>query len=351
MYMDTWFSVFLRYKSFVYNVSNQAKERTSSQLLPSYRDVYSFMMFIRKHLRYARKSASSQEEVFMERNSERHQATGKSISKSFDPNEPVGDFAHIPLYNVRTAAQGYSNIAGVLAGFAFAAVVLVVSNPRAGNVLETGVPLQDWVTIAFLIAFFGCTLSAFVYSVVAAEEILAPRTNMIALFGAAGFSVSISFVLWGLVSLIHIFLDKNVVTIAQGLYAIFSLLQPSFVCSVAFDNIYMFQRHHPDLFGGKTRPEPTFLQWFVVLMVGYFPILVAIGLRTFWWISGGGLAPDLSTRMLYISAIAGVLTITLSGFFALFASYKRHGFTLTPYVSTLWILPQAVVGALLILLI
>src|SRR5207248_2933617 len=97
-------------------------------------------------------------------------------SKQVEPFFPrkIGEFPHFPHYNVRTAGQSYSNIAAILAGFAFTAVILVLPNAHLSQ------KLSEQATIAFLVAFFGCILAAFMFSVVTGEEILAPRTNMIA---------------------------------------------------------------------------------------------------------------------------------------------------------------------------
>ncbi len=180
--------------------------------------------------------------------------------------------------------------------------------------------------VAFLVAFFGCTLSAFVYSIVISEEIFSPRTNTVVEFGAIGFSVSTSFVFWGLVSLIHIYLDDTVGTIAQGLFVVFSLLQPAFVSFSVFDNIVIFQKNYPHLFPHNPCPAPTKLQWIVVVTAGFLP-------------------------MLYAAVIAGVVTIVVCGFFAMIASYAKHDSALNPLVSAAWILMQSLVIALLVVLI
>jgi hypothetical protein len=157
----------------------------------------------------------------------------------------VGEFLHKPHYNVRTAAQSYSNIGAVLAGFAFAAMILVMQNTQLPQKLPDAALLRDWATIVFLIALFGCILSAFAFSVVSGEEILAPRTNMIALFGGVGFSISASLIFWSLVTLTKIFLDSNIVTLARLLYPLFALIQPAYLAFSALDNVYLFEDKSP----------------------------------------------------------------------------------------------------------
>ncbi len=131
-----------------------------------------------------------------------------------------------PRYNVRTAAQSQSNIAAVLAGFAFTAVVLVVQTqlPSAVSLgLLEGQPqlLRGRVAIAFLIAFFGCIISAFMFSVVAGEQEVEPRSHIVAFLGGGGFSISTVFIFWGVVVLSRLFLPPDAVHITYvALFAI-----------------------------------------------------------------------------------------------------------------------------------
>jgi len=113
-------------------------------------------------------------------------------------------------YDVRSASQTYSNIAAVLAGFAFAAVVLVVQIPTLPNNANAPI-LRDWATIALLIAFFEC---------VAGEEKLALRSHAIALCGGTGFSLSSGYIFWGLASLIKLFLSPSIAELSRWISSV-----------------------------------------------------------------------------------------------------------------------------------
>ncbi len=127
-----------------------------------------------------------------------------------------------PRYKLQSAAQSYSNIAAVLAGFAFAAIVLVVQGTLPQTV--SAHLLRGYVAIAFLVAFFGCIVSAFNFALVTGEELVitggvegvAPRTHIIALLGGAGFAVSTIFIFWGMVLLARLFLPEDAVRLTYA---------------------------------------------------------------------------------------------------------------------------------------
>ncbi|MEM4203976.1 MAG: hypothetical protein QXS54_07905 [Candidatus Methanomethylicaceae archaeon] len=147
------------------------------------------------------------------------------------PNIPKKSSQFELRYDVRVSSQGYSNIASVLAGFALAAVVLVVqsSPPAIGNAAL----LRDWASIAFLVAFFGCVMAAFVFSVVAGEEVLAPRSHTMALIGGAGLAMSTVYIFWGLVILADLFLSPGIVTLARLIFISVTLIAPLYLMLAA----------------------------------------------------------------------------------------------------------------------
>ena len=139
-------------------------------------------------------------------------------------NHPNAPEKSIPHYDVRIASQSYSNIATVLAGFAFAAVVLVVQqNPPD---VPNATLLRDWATIAFLLAFFGCLVAAFTFAVVTGEEELAPRSHTMALLGGGGFALATVYVIWGLVVLVKLFLSSSILAPARWIFIGSTIITP-----------------------------------------------------------------------------------------------------------------------------
>jgi hypothetical protein len=165
----------------------------------------------------------------------------KADKSSQEKNIQVGELPHKPHYEVRTASQSYSNIAAVLAGFAFAAVILVVqTTPPASS--ESAVIFRDLATIAFLMAFIGCVVSGFVFATVTGEEILAPRSHTMALLGGMGFSISSNLVMFGLATLTKIFLSPDITSFVKVIFPIAMFLSPLFVAFSAVDPIIGFEK-------------------------------------------------------------------------------------------------------------
>ena len=189
---------------------------------------------------------------------------------------------HREHYDVREASKNYSNIASVLAGFAFAAVVLVVQSTLPANV-PAAIILRDLSSIAFLLAFFGCIVSAFTFSVVAGEEALTPRSHSMAFIAGSGFALSAICIFWGLATLIEIFLSPWVISTAYLILGGFVFICPIFLImswldvSIAFDDIEIKRIQIP------TQTLAT------LFIVGYAPLFVGVlsrasalrGLNTF----------------------------------------------------------------------
>lgn len=94
-------------------------------------------------------------------------------------------------YDVRVGSQQYSNIAGLLAGFAFTIVVLVAQE-NTPSLTDTEILIRNIAAIGFLVSFFGCVLASFIFALISGEEALTPRANQMAFFAGAAFSLNIS---------------------------------------------------------------------------------------------------------------------------------------------------------------
>jgi hypothetical protein len=223
-----------------------------------------------------------------------------------------------------------------LAGFAVAAVILVMQL-NIPDSTPYKVLMRDWASIAFLVAFFGCMLSSFIFSVVTGEEILARRTTMVALFGGIGMSISTSLVFWGLVTLTKVFLDPDVVELARIIYPVFILILPAYLSFSALDNIYLFEGRKPN------RSELIF-----ALGPSYAPPLIAVLLK---YTVDFSFTPSQLVPVLWCTALLSVAIIILSSIGALVASDKDHWFELAPKASWPAIFVHSLGLALLILII
>jgi|LakMenEpi03Aug12_release.lakeMendotaPanAssembly.Ray.scaffolds.fasta_scaffold76330_3 hypothetical protein len=170
-------------------------------------------------------------------------------------------------FDVRVATQGYANISGILSGFAFTVVILIVQlNGNSSN--PSQLIAQNQAAIGFLIAFFGCIMSCFAFSVIAAEEMLTQRANNMALFAGLGFSTATSMLFWSLAIILKTFLTTEVAIVAYQIFPLFIIVHPAYVATAALDNIYIFNFRRPNL-----------KEFLIILIPGYLPLLSALVLR------------------------------------------------------------------------
>lgn len=249
------------------------------------------------------------------------------------PPALVGDYPHKPQYDVRAAAEGFSNTAAVLSGFAFAAIVLIIQIP---NLPEGAELARDWATVAFIVAFIGCLMAAFTYSVVKAEEILAPRSFAMALLGGCGFTISANLVFWGLAVIVKVFLSKSVYAFIYYSFPLVMAFTLVYIAFSVFDPIISFEKRkinwkdYAEVFG------PAYTLLIPVLVFKYMGFSVPAELVVHWfnWVMAGALIINIA------SAIIAIL-----------ASMADYDFQLPGIASGLWIGFHAAIIGLLILMV
>lgn len=246
-------------------------------------------------------------------------------------------------YDVRKAAEQFSNIATVLAGFAFAAVILVVQSASSSSSplpnLQGATLLRERAAIAFLLSFFGCTLAAFTFATVAGEEELSSRSHAMALLGGAGFAVSTVYVIFGLVLFIRLhFLSPDLITSARAIFVAAVLMAPAYLILSAVDPLIAFGSLTLDQIPTKIKKQ--------LWPLGYIPIIV------------GALASLLKLpKLIYREGplfsylvMASLLLILIGSAWALLASDREHSYCLQPLKAGLWICVHSCVYMCLILL-
>ena len=182
--------------------------------------------------------------------------------------------------DVRIAAQGYSNIAGVLAGFAFTVIVLVVQmNDTSASAAAIAIS-RNISTVGFLAAFFGCVLSAFSFSLLASEEALTPRAHNMALFAGAGFSIAMSLLFWSLAVLLRTFLLNEAADLAYQVFPLFVIIHPAYVAASVLDSIYIFEIRRPNIKEILSVLAPSYLLLLTALLCRLFRFSVDIRAST-----------------------------------------------------------------------
>lgn len=256
-----------------------------------------------------------------------------STRKKSKPPSLIGDYPHKPQYDVRSAAEGFSNVAAVLSGFAFAAILLVIQIPNLPKEAELA---RDWATVAFIVAFLGCLLSSFTYSIVKAEEILAPRSFAMALLGGCGFTISGNLVFWGLATIVKVYLSESVYAFIYYSFPLIMSFTIVYIAFSAFDPIISFEkrkinwRDYAEAFG----PAYTFLIPIVAFKYMGFSVPDYYIVHWFNWVMAGALIASI------VSALVAILL-----------SMAEHDFYLPGIASGLWIGFHAVVIGLLILMV
>lgn len=250
-------------------------------------------------------------------------------------NEATTESHHALHYDVREASKVFSNTAAVLAGFAFAAVILVVQAPKTNIAANLSI-LSDWAVIAFLISLFGCIAASFVFGVVAGDKILGPRSFTVATLGGFGLSISFGLIFWGLTALIKVFLSPSVAELSRWIFFAVSIATAFFLTLSAIDPIRGFDR------------TPISLKLFLRFAVpSYLLILPAI----FASCLGIPLLADLAASSFNIAMIVLLFIILLSDMIALFVSDKADDYRLSWTMSTAWLFLHSIVFAFLILLV
>lgn len=245
----------------------------------------------------------------------------------------IGEYPHKPGYDVRSAAANYSNIATVIAGFAFAAIVLVIQIPNLPAEAEIS---RDWATVAFIVAFIGCLLSAFTFSIVNAEEILTPRSHTMALFGGCGFTISSNLVFFGLAIIVKVFLSAKVYAFIFFSFPLIMAFSLVYIGFSAFDPIMSFKMRKIGWIDYARVFGPSYTLLIPVIAFKYMGFIADVSEISHWfnWVMAGALI---------INIISAAIAILIS--------MTDYDFYIPMTANGLWIGFHAVIIALLLLMI
>ena len=188
-------------------------------------------------------------------------------------------------YDVRSASQQYSNIAGLLAGFAFT-VIILVAQENVSSLSESEVLNRNIASIGFFVSFFGCILSSFVFALVSGEEALTPRANQMAFFAGGSFSLSISLLFWSISRILSAFFVEEISSFADEIFPLFIIIHPIFVIAAILDNIYIFDRRDPkpEEYLVSILPSALTILFYYWLHLGGLKIIVVESLELFYLI-------------------------------------------------------------------
>jgi hypothetical protein len=105
----------------------------------------------------------------------------------------------ILCFDITKASGYYSQMAGVLAGFAFAAIILLIQSQPLGQPNQQQRANLQKVLISFITAFLGLVITTFLYAVVSGEEVMAPRAMTLGFVSSIAFSIAVLDLFYGVV--------------------------------------------------------------------------------------------------------------------------------------------------------
>lgn len=181
--------------------------------------------------------------------------------------------AYVETFDAKAAASGYSNLAAVLAGFAFAAILLILTRDSTRHGLEN--PLGEKVLPALLVAFVSFIVTTQLYIVLMGES---SHVRMGAQELLAGIALVLSMVvlLYGLLLLLQ---TQHEWTVARSVYVVTKnmLLLPVPLLIFYFVGLGSFDSVASAKFD-KVAPA-----YFTATFWGLFVLLVAHGAIWYAW--------------------------------------------------------------------
>lgn len=154
------------------------------------------------------------------------------VASPTDPGRVPGELSpdQAAFFDPRETARSYAGSAAVLAGFCFAAIVLLINLQqhapgRFGNAVG-----------ALLTAFLGLVLAAFLLALVAGQSRLGARTFWLAHVAGTMLATSALFALWGIADVVavafarvRIALDADLITLLRVVFLVASVLITAFI--------------------------------------------------------------------------------------------------------------------------
>lgn len=235
-------------------------------------------------------------------------------------------------WDCRETAKNYVTGSSLLAGFAFASIILLLDNEYIST---TDQLLKDRTCTAFLLSFFGCLISTFNYSIISGEGKITSRIYGSMLICGLNFTLSASLLFWGLISFFRIYSADGLIQLA---IIIFSIV---IVFAISYLNLLILDINH--LFTPNNKLSKSKLLFFL----GYPIVIVLVG----------AILPLLfphTTQIItnYFKIISTILLIliTVTGGLAIYIGQLEENYVLPKGKSFILIGIQAILYFFLLLL-
>jgi hypothetical protein len=155
-----------------------------------------------------------------------------------------------PGYDVVKAASDYSNVTGLVAGFALTAVVLAFTIAATADLMPDQKIDLGFATSLFALGFVGCLLCAYSFASLRGERTSVATLTQSMLVGS-GLSVCIVAVLGGFEALARAFLSDSAV-VFLGVCVAVAAAAPAFVW---FPQMDIVQKYGPSPYPGPPRSK------------------------------------------------------------------------------------------------
>lgn len=240
-------------------------------------------------------------------------------------------------FDVIKASGSFANTAAVLAGFAFAAVVLLAQSERVID--ESMRTAFGMMTTAFLIAFAGFIVSAVIYGLVSGEEILAPRSYAMTFLASLVLAIAVIYLFWALVILSKIFLNLSTraASLAVWLFGSVMLMATTYLAVSTFDPIVKYD-------GLELRQIP-FRVIAEQCTPAYMPIVLATAGRLLW----GSRLRLLASGYFDLILLLSLACILAAAVWAVCLGSSSHRFRIRPAMSSGALFLQSLIAAFLLI--
>ena len=238
-----------------------------------------------------------------------------------------------PQSDIRTTAGHDSNLAAVLAGFAFTAVILVMQQTQGAGGPSSST-LAGQATSSFLVAFFGCLVAATLYAVVAGDVTLGARARGTFFFTSVSAFVGGSHLFFGLCCLSAIYLPDQVY-LSRWVLILGSVFGTGHLLNVEI--------------GSTTYYDPTSRTPKELALIAA-PSLVVLAIATLLSLTNAVGADPLSPALYPFVVGYSLLCVAFSSAWALVVNGRDPDYRLPSWVTAGWTFAAALLFSILILL-
>lgn len=209
-----------------------------------------------------------------------------------------------PYFDPRESARSYSAAAVVLAGFCFAAIVLVV-----GAAHDACNGRCDRSVVALITAFLACVVSSFAMALVVAESKRSVRVYWLALIAGSTLAIAGLFALWGVLELVVVLTDdgkSGLRLFAIATFVVTTVIVAVFVLATAV-NVQRSMAKWGRVVAGGRKPA-VLAKWLVAGQTGLglltFVVALLSGVKDApaYWIAG----PELLVLLVAVCSIVWI---------------------------------------------